>query len=119
MEETIAYNTIGSVIHDTLEELYKPCENKLLLKEGINGMLKIKDKIVDRNFQKIFNLGNLNKGKNLIIVETAKRYIENFFKKEQDVWVHIDRHRPPASGMSDPHFRQIPSPTSLFLIPRL
>jgi len=45
-------------------------------------MLKIKDKIVDKNFQKIFNLGNLNKGKNLIIVETAKRYIENFLKKE-------------------------------------
>ena len=82
MEETIAYNTIGSVIHDTLEELYKPCENKLLLKEDINGMLKIKDRIVDKNFQKIFNLGNLKKGKNLIIVETAKRYIENFLKKE-------------------------------------
>lgn len=82
MEETIAYNTIGSVIHDTLEELYKPCENKLLSVENVNGMLKIKDKIVDKNFQKIFNLGNLNKGKNLIIVETAKRYIENFLKKE-------------------------------------
>jgi hypothetical protein len=82
MEETIAYNTIGSVIHDTLEELYKACENKLLTDRDINGMLKIKDKIVDKNFQKIFNLGNLNKGKNLIIVETTKRYIENFLKKE-------------------------------------
>ena len=82
MEETIAYNTIGSIIHDTLKEMYRPCENKFLLKEDINGMLKIKDKIVDKNFQKIFSLGKLTKGKNLIIVETAKRYIENFLKKE-------------------------------------
>ncbi len=82
MEETIAYNTIGSVIHDTLEELYKPYENKLLTTKAINKMLKEKDKIVDNNFQKIFSLGNLTKGKNLIIVQTAKRYIENFLKKE-------------------------------------
>ena len=45
-------------------------------------MLKEKDKIVDKHFQEKFSLGNLTKGKNLIIVETAKRYIENFLKKE-------------------------------------
>ena len=82
MEETIAYNTIGSVIHNTLEELYKPLENKKLNEKHIKQMQKEKDKIVDKHFQEKFSLGNLTKGKNLIIVETAKRYIENFLKKE-------------------------------------
>ena len=82
MEETIAYSTIGSAMHDTLEELYKPFENRLLQAKDIKAMLKEKDKIVDKHFQKKVSLGNLTKGKNLIIVETAKRYIENFLKKE-------------------------------------
>jgi len=82
MEETIAYNTIGSVIHDTLEKLYRPYENTLLKRKDIKAMLKEKDKIVDKHFQEKFSLGNLTKGKNLIIVETVKRYIENFLKKE-------------------------------------
>ena len=45
-------------------------------------MQKEKDKIVNKYFQEKFMLGNLTKGKNLIIVETAKRYIKNFLNKE-------------------------------------
>ena len=82
MEETIAYNTIGSVIHNTLEELYKPLENKKLNEKHIKQMQKEKDNIVDKYFQEKFSLGNLSKGKNLIIVEIAKKYIDNFLKKE-------------------------------------
>ena len=82
MEETIAYNTIGSIIHDTLEELYKPIENKLLGTRCLKQMLKIKDKIVEKRFEIKFRKENLSKGKNLIIVETCKRYIETFLKKE-------------------------------------
>ena len=82
MEETIAYNTLGSVIHNTLEDLYKPIENKELNEKSIKEMQEKKDKIVDKYFQEKFSIGNLTKGKNLIIVETAKKYIENFLKKE-------------------------------------
>ena len=82
MEETIAYNTLGSVIHNTLEDLYKPLENKKLNEKHIKQMQKEKDNIVDKYFQEKFSLGNLTKGKNLIIVETAKKYIDNFLKKE-------------------------------------
>jgi hypothetical protein len=82
MEETIAYNTLGSVIHNTLEDLYKPLENKELNEKFIKEMQEKKDKIVDKYFQEKFSIGNLTKGKNLIIVETAKKYIDNFLKKE-------------------------------------
>ena len=82
MEETIAYNTLGSVIHNTLEDLYKPIENKELNEKSIKEMQEKKDKIVDKYFQEKFSIGNLTKGKNLIIVETVKKYIDNFLKKE-------------------------------------
>ena len=82
MEESIAYNTIGSVIHDTLEELYAPIKNKLLKLKDLNNMIKLKDEIIDKHFQKKFKEGNINKGKNLIIVEICKRYVHNFLKKE-------------------------------------
>ncbi len=82
MEETIAYNTLGSVIHNTLEDLYKPIENKELNENFIKEMQEKKDKIIDKYFQEKFSIGNLTKGKNLIIVETAKKYIDNFLKKE-------------------------------------
>ncbi len=82
MEETIEYSTIGSVIHDTLEELYTPIKNKILNAEDVKEMMKIKDEIIDNHFQKKFKEGNINKGKNLIIVEICKRYIHNFLKKE-------------------------------------
>ena len=82
MEETIAHNTIGSVIHDTLEELYISYKNKILKTEDVKEMVKIKDDIIDNHFQKKFKEGNINKGKNLIIVEICKRYIHNFLKKE-------------------------------------
>ncbi len=82
MEETIAYNTLGSVIHNTLEDLYKPLENMELNKKFIKEMQGKTDSIVNKYFQEKFSIGNLNKGKNLIIVETAKKYIKNFLKKE-------------------------------------
>ena len=82
MEETIEYSTIGSVIHDTLEELYTPIKNKILKTEDVKEMMKIKDEIIDNHFQKKFKEGNINKGKNLIIVEICKRYVHNFLKKE-------------------------------------
>ena len=82
MEETIEYSTIGSVIHDTLEELYTPIKNKKLKTEDVKEMMKIKDEIIDNHFQKKFKEGNINKGKNLIIVEICKRYVHNFLNKE-------------------------------------
>ena len=82
MEETIAYNTLGSVIHNTLEDLYKPLENMELNKKFIKEMQGKTDSIVNKYFQEKFSIGDLNKGKNLIIVETAKKYIKNFLKKE-------------------------------------
>ena len=40
VEETIAHNTLGNVIHDTLEKLYKPLENKIITIKDLNEISK-------------------------------------------------------------------------------
>jgi len=82
VEENIAANTLGSVIHNTLEDFYKPLETKIVTLEHIAAMkLKIHD-TVTYHFKDIYKKGDINKGKNLIIFEIAKRYIVNFLNTE-------------------------------------
>ncbi|SHI65812.1 PD-(D/E)XK nuclease superfamily protein [Mesonia phycicola] len=82
VEETVAANTLGTVVHDTLEKFYKPFENKEITK---NDLLIMKKNIVSQvqlEFKNTYKQAPINKGKNLIIYEIAKRYISNFLNKE-------------------------------------
>jgi len=82
VEETIAANTLGSVVHNTLEDFYKPLEQQMLSIDLVKAMkLQIEDR-VRHHFKSIYKAGDLNKGKNLIIFEIAKRYVSNFLNKE-------------------------------------
>ena len=82
VEETVASNTLGSVIHNTLEDFYKPFEGNFLNEELLNQLIPNIDKTVSGHFQKLYKQGDLSKGKNLIILEIAKRYIYNFIQSE-------------------------------------
>jgi ATP-dependent exoDNAse (exonuclease V) beta subunit len=76
IEETIASSTLGNIIHDALELLYKEQVGKQLNKKSLN---KLKDRVNDSvlyTAEKYVNKRNLNRGKNVIIVETAKKYVE-------------------------------------------
>jgi ATP-dependent helicase/DNAse subunit B len=82
VEENIATNTLGTIVHDTLEVFYKPLENTFLSKEKL---LEMKGRIheqVTSEFKKTFKGGTFSKGKNLIVFEVAKRYISNFIDRE-------------------------------------
>lgn len=82
IEETIAVNTLGTVIHDVLEDLYKPLQNKVLIKEDILKLKKEIDKKTAFYFKKHFKNGNFQQGKNLLIFEIAKQYLSNFLNLE-------------------------------------
>jgi ATP-dependent helicase/nuclease subunit B len=82
VEETVAANTLGSVIHNTLEDFYKPLEGQILSVDAISDMLSKIDERVNHHFTAIYKKGDLKKGKNLIIFEIAKRYISNFLNTE-------------------------------------
>ena len=82
VEETVAANTLGTIVHDTLEEFYKPLVGQFLTSETLKSLKpKIEEEVV-KQFKKTFKGGTFNKGKNLIIFEVAKRYIENFINQE-------------------------------------
>src|SRR5690606_22734716 len=76
---------LGTIIHHTLEELYKPYVGKFLTAEDIRlAMTKI-DAEVLRQFKEVYKEGEIKKGRNLIAFEVAKRHVLNFLKME-----HID-----------------------------
>jgi len=84
VEETVAYSTLGSIVHNTLETLYKPFEGDLLEIEKLKGLKAEIATEVAIQFQKNFKQGKFTKGKNLIIFEVAKRYASNLIDLDID-----------------------------------
>ena len=82
VEEMVAANTLGTIVHDTLEVFYKPLEGSFLSIEVLSSIKKRIDSEVKKQFEITFKKGVINKGKNLIIFEVAKRYISNFIDFE-------------------------------------
>lgn len=83
VEETIEANTLGNIIHATLETLYTPFIDKYLSVENVELFEKIYPAVLLENFEKEFKEGDFKRGKNLLAYETAKRSIANFLKWEK------------------------------------
>lgn len=82
VEETIAANTLGTVVHNTLEDFYKPLQGQFLTVDLVKNLkTQIKEKVTF-HFKNEFKEGDITKGKNLIIYEIAKRYVSNFLDLE-------------------------------------
>lgn len=82
VEETIAANTLGTVVHRSLEDLYKPFVNHLLTEQDLKGMLpKIPAKLKEL-FSEEFKKGTFNKGKNLLVYTVAEQFLNSFIKLE-------------------------------------
>ncbi len=82
VEENVAANTLGTIVHDTLEVFYKPFEGRILTLAQLTALKpKIHDQVT-AEFKKTFKGGTFNKGKNLIVFEVAKRYVSNFLDLE-------------------------------------
>ncbi|WP_178991614.1 PD-(D/E)XK nuclease family protein [Winogradskyella schleiferi] len=82
VEENIAANTLGSVIHNSLEDFYKPLEGSILTVEHLKAFKSQIKGMVTKHFEKLYNKGGFSSGKNLIIFEIAQRYISNFLNQE-------------------------------------
>ena len=82
VEETIAANTMGTVIHDVLENLYKPFEGKYLTKDSFIEMQQRSNKLLLKYFEKHYLKGNIESGKNKLIFEVCKNHINRFLNQE-------------------------------------
>ncbi|MGJ5641623.1 PD-(D/E)XK nuclease family protein [Formosa sp. S-31] len=85
VEETVAANTLGTVVHNTLEDFYKPLEGQFLTESHIKTMETNIPERVAHHFKSEYKKGDFSSGKNLIIFEIAKRYVSNFLKSELKV----------------------------------
>jgi len=82
VEETVAANTLGTVIHNTLEDFYKPFEGEFITPEIVSKMKTLVHDQVTYHFKELYKEGDITKGRNLIVFEIAKRYIDNFLNLE-------------------------------------
>jgi hypothetical protein len=82
VEENIALNTLGTIIHKTLEALYTPFIGKFLSENDVLGCFKLLDVEVMKQFKLIYKEGEIKKGRNLLAFEVAKRNVSNFLKAE-------------------------------------
>ena len=82
VEETVAFNTLGTVVHETLDELYTPFVGRFLEAEAVSEMLKKAKPLVEKHFKIWFKSGDLKTGKNLLIFEVANRFVANFLQQE-------------------------------------
>jgi hypothetical protein len=83
VEENIAVNTLGTIIHGALEELYKPFLGRLLTIADIdNSFHKIEREVLNQ-FKLVYKEGEINKGRNLLAFKVAERNVLNFLKLEK------------------------------------
>jgi hypothetical protein len=82
VEENIALNTLGTIIHETLKTLYDPFIGKFISETDISNCFKMLDDEVLKQFKLVYKEGEIKKGRNLLAFEVAKRNVSNFLKME-------------------------------------
>lgn len=77
LEEEVAANTMGIAVHAVLENLYKPLVGQLLTPVDLQSMIPQIPSAMEVEFRKEFRKGSFDRGKNLIVFEVAKRFVQN------------------------------------------
>ena len=85
VEETLAANTQGTVIHGVLEDFYLK-KKGLVLNESFLDEIKKEYKLeLEKRFQEEFGKGDINHGQNLLLRKVAERYVELFIDSERQM----------------------------------
>ncbi len=93
LEETIHANTLGTVVHEVLQQLYSDfkLENTLLQPSYSDHMLKRVDKVIHKVFAERYKGGDISTGKNLLLVKVASRYVRNFLQYEKQQLLELQK----------------------------
>ena len=82
VEETVAYNTLGTIVHNALETLYSPLVGSRLSVTALKSALHETPNIIQQQFEASFQQEHFQRGKNLIIYQVAQRYVENLIRMD-------------------------------------
>ncbi|WP_298954731.1 PD-(D/E)XK nuclease family protein [uncultured Nonlabens sp.] len=85
VEENIAANTMGSIIHEALDKLYQPYVNKILIKEDFDKIKKQIKPELDVAYQECYKSDSSPLGKNKIIYEVSLHYIKMMVQSDLDL----------------------------------
>lgn len=82
VEETIGADTLGNVIHETLESFYKPLVGKKIQVADITEMKKKVESTTLTFFKVKYSETEVSYGKNLLTFKVALKFINNFLDAE-------------------------------------
>lgn len=80
--EDVDQNMLGTIIHNALEELYKPYLNGVLTEELILRLKPLAEKSVRDAYKILYQDSEASTGKNLLALKIANRYITQFLDFE-------------------------------------
>jgi ATP-dependent helicase/nuclease subunit B len=84
VEESMEASTFGKAVHDTLEKIYLPFKGQKVNLSELESKLEFTDQWVLEEFLKHFSQADLERGKNLIQIELAKKYVGAFVQFDLD-----------------------------------
>jgi hypothetical protein len=82
-EESIAHHTLGTVIHNTLEELYTPYVAKQLTIQNIEKMQGIHKQTLQKHFEDELGKSSHTTGKNLLLFTAAAHSIKRVLESDK------------------------------------
>jgi hypothetical protein len=82
VEEEIAANTFGTVIHSSMEALYTPFIGSCLSPEKLKTLLPSIPQVVKEHYLEHYPNVSLDSGQNLIAYHVIQRYIEKYISLE-------------------------------------
>lgn len=82
VEENIALNTLGTIIHETLRVLYSTFVGQKVTIDQLKAKRILIDQEVLHQFKEVYKEGEIKKGRNLLAFEVAKRNVYNFIESE-------------------------------------
>ncbi len=82
VEENIAANTFGTIVHDSLEVLYRPFESSFLTIRALEETKKKITPTVEEQFLKWYSPNSLKSGQTLIVFNVITKYLQNLIDNE-------------------------------------
>ncbi|MEO5645436.1 MAG: PD-(D/E)XK nuclease family protein [Bacteroidia bacterium] len=83
VKETIGADTLGTIIHKSLDEIYRPQLGQLLSADFFDAARKKVPHTVEAAFAQFYSAEESSYGKNLLAKKIAVRYLEEYFKREK------------------------------------
>ncbi|MGB3591162.1 MAG: PD-(D/E)XK nuclease family protein [Nonlabens sp.] len=87
VEEEMGFNTMGTVIHDVLEQLYKPYTGEILDKLHFQAMRKWVASLLQESFDSNAFGYDTTRGRNKIIYEVSHHYLKKIIAMDHKVVV--------------------------------